>query len=50
MNIQEAKKILKENRPNRPIKTEGRRLQEAIDIILDYQEGLERRILQERKR
>jgi hypothetical protein len=50
MTIGEAKKILKENRPNKPRKIEGKRFQAAIDMILDYQEGLEKKILRERIR
>jgi hypothetical protein len=34
MTIEEAKKILLENRPDRPKSTERRQLQVAIDIIL----------------
>lgn len=36
MTIEEAKKILMEHRPDRPYKTEGRRYQKAIDIIIEH--------------
>ena len=36
MTIEEAKKVLMENRPERPVKTEGRRLQVAIDTIIEH--------------
>ena len=41
MDIEEAKKILKDNRPDRPQSTEKRRLQAAIDIILSELERLQ---------
>lgn len=34
MTIEEARKILVENRPNRPNKTKHRQLQQAIDVIV----------------
>ena len=35
MTAEEAKQILLENRPNRPRKTEQRKLQKAIDVAVD---------------
>ncbi len=37
MDIEQAKKILMENRPERPRSTEKRQLQAAIDVILKDQ-------------
>ena len=42
MTIEEARQVLKDNRPSQPYKTEGRRLQAAIDVILEYEEELDR--------
>jgi len=42
MTIEEARQILRANRPERPSKTESRRLQAAIDTILEYQSQLDR--------
>lgn len=36
MKITDAKKILMEIRPERPIKSENRRLQKAIDTVIEY--------------
>ena len=36
MKIDEAKRILKENRPYQPRKIEHKKLQQAIDTILDF--------------
>lgn len=38
MTLEEAKTILIENRPDRPHGTERRRLQAAIDVIIEYLE------------
>ena len=38
MTIEEARKILLENRPDRPRSTERRQLQKAIDVILESQQ------------
>lgn len=35
MDIEEAKKVLQEHRPDRPRSTDRRRLQAAIDVILN---------------
>ncbi len=35
MTIDEAIQVLKENRPERPYKTKGRRLQVAIDTVVE---------------
>ena len=37
MTIEQARKILLENRPDRARSTERRQLQQAIDVILDGQ-------------
>lgn len=37
MDIEQAKQILRENRPERPRSTEKRQLQAAIDVILKDQ-------------
>lgn len=42
MTIEEARQVLRENRPAQPYKAEGRRLQAAIDVILDYEEEMDR--------
>ena len=42
MTIEEARQVLRENRPTQPYKTESRRLQAAIDTILLYEEELDR--------
>lgn len=36
MKINDAKKILMDNRPDRPKKSENRRLQKAIDVVVAY--------------
>ena len=42
MTIEEARQVLRENRPAQPYKTESRRLQAAIDVILDYEEEMDK--------